>query len=208
MDSNFTGFYDYEKEMRYSDTWLTPRVVDVFQPSDFDGEAVQDQLIQAVDEFRRVAATVEPNRPARQDQRDAALASFIQIVRIVQDFVREDWVSASAALLAEAENWAKEQGWPTKRFSRTATEDFIGNYSLERLLYSAEGAQLALIPVGRFAPGTDGMFDLAVMPAYDSMMVVRQQGQWFVHPLPGQEGQQDWSQETFVRKSYDLARLP
>ena len=56
------------------------------------------------------------------------------------------------------------------------TEDFIGQYKLDRLVYSAEGVQLALISVGRYAPGTEGMFDLAVMPAYDSVMVVRQGG--------------------------------
>ncbi len=209
-NSPFTNNDYLQKMLRAADLWLTPTVVAAFEPGDFadvDG-GVRDMLANSVEEFRRIATAVDPNGPVRPEQREAALPSFTQVVKIVQEFVREDWVSASAALLAEAEVWAKEQGWPTKRFSRDLTEDFIGQYRLKRLLYSTEGAQLALIPVGRFAPGTDGMFDLAVMPAYDSMMVVRQQGQWFVYPLPGQEGQQDWSKETFVSKSHDLARLP
>ena len=88
------------------------------------------------------------------------------------------------------------------------TEDFIGTYKQERLVFAAEGAQLALVPVGRFAPGTEGLFDLAVMPAYDSVMVVRQGTRWFIHPLPGDEVRQDWSKEAFLTTSLRLARLP
>jgi hypothetical protein len=150
---------------------------------------------------------VNPNEPTRREQRKAALPPFTQIVKIVQGLVRDDWMSASAALLAEAEGWAREEGWPTKRFPKDITEDFIGNYRLDRLVYSAEGAQLALVPVGRFAPGTDGMFDLAVMPAYDSVTVVRDKGRWFIHALSGEEGRQDWSKEAFISKSLQLARL-
>ena len=195
--------------LRGSDLWLTRKVVEAFQPNDFGDldEGVRDALIKAVDEFRRVSATVNPSEPALPEQRDAALSPFTQIVKIVQVLVRDDWVSASTALLNEAEVWAKEQDWPTRRFPKDITEDFIGNYRLDKLVYSAEGAQLALIPLGRFAPGTDGMFDLAVMPAYDSMMVVRDKGRWFIHPLPKEEGRQDWSKEAFISKSLQLARL-
>ncbi len=209
-DSPFTDTNYIQRMLRGADLWLSRKVVEAFRPDDFadvDG-GVRDALVKAVDEFRSVAATVNPGEPTRSEQRDAALSPFTQIVKIVQDLVRDDWVSASTVLLAEAEDWAKEQGWPTRRFPKDVTEDFIGNYRLDKLVYSAEGAQLALIPVGRFAPWTDGMFDLAVMPAYDSVMVVRERGRWFIHPLPGEERRQDWSKDAFVSKSLELARLP
>lgn len=122
--------------------------------------------------------------------------------------MREDWIHASAQLLNEAEEWARQADWPTKRYSREVTEDFIGKYNQERLVYSAEGQQLALVPVGRFAPGTDGLFDLAVMPAYDSFMVVRDHDQWFIHPEPGKKKRHRWSRDTFRDSSLNLARLP
>jgi hypothetical protein len=208
-DSPFTDTNYIQKMLRGTDLWLSRKVVEAFRPDDFaevDG-GVRDTLKRAVAKFRRVAETVNPSEPTRPEQRKAALAPFTQIVKIVQGLVCDDWISASAALLAEAEGWAREEGWPTRRFPKDITEDFIGNYRLDRLVYSAEGAQLALVPVGRFVPGTDGMFDLAVMPAYDSVMVDREKGRWFIHGLPGEEGRQDWSKEAFLKRSLQLARL-
>ncbi len=208
-DSPFTDTSYIQKMLRGAYLWLNPKVVEAFQPEDYTdlGEGARNAMIKAVDEFRRVAATVKPSEPALPEQRDAALLPFTQIVKTVQAMVLDDWVSASTTLLAEAEGWAKQQDWPTRRFSKDITEDFIGNYRLDKLIYSVEGAQLALIPLGRFAPGTDGMFDLAVMPAYDSVMVVRKKDRWFIHPLSQEEGRQDWSKEAFVNKSLQLARL-
>ena len=208
-DSPFTDTDYIQKMLRGIDFWLNPSVVKAFDPDDFADldEDRREELVKAVDEFRRVTAEQNSGERSLEARRDAALSSFTQIVQAAQVLVRDDWVSASTALLAEAEAWANEQDWPTKRYSRDITEDFIGKYRLDRLVYSAEGSQLALIPVGRFAPGTDGLFDLAVLPAYDSVAVVRKQDRWFIHPLPEEEGQQDWSKEAFIEKSLQLARL-
>jgi hypothetical protein len=207
--SPFTDTNYIRRMLRGADLWLSREVVDAFRPDDFADvdRGVRDALIKEVNAFRRVAETVNPKEPTKPEQRDAALRPFTRIVKIVQKMVRDDWMSASAALLAEAEGWAREEGWPTRRFPKDITEDFIGNYRQDTLVYSAEGAQLALVPVGRFAPGTDGVFDLAVMPAYDSVMVVREKGRWFIHPLPGEEGRQDWSKGAFITESLKLARL-
>jgi hypothetical protein len=209
-DSPFTDTNYIQRMLRGADLWLNPKVVEAFSPDEFADvdEGVRDALLGAVVEFRRVAATVNPREPALPEQRDAALSPFTHIVKIVQDLIRDDWVSAASALLTKAEDWAKEQRWPTRRFLKDITEDFIGKYKLDRLVYSAEAAQLALIPVGRFAPGTEGLFDLAVMPAYDSVMVVREKGRWFIHPLPGDSSREDWSKGAFVSKSLQLASLP
>jgi hypothetical protein len=209
-DSPFTDSSYIEKMLNGNDMWLTQGVTAAFRAEEFPDldEGTRERLSQAVSQFGTVARAVTPKSPATTEQRDAALRPFMQIVQIVQGLVRDDWLQASRSLLAQAEGWAKESGWPTKRYSKQMTEDFIGTYNLDRLVFAAEGAQLALVPVGRFAPGTDGVFDLAVMPAYDSVMVVRKGNRWFIHPLPGEEGRQDWSKEAFFSASLMLARLP
>ncbi|MBX9680130.1 MAG: hypothetical protein K2X38_15310 [Gemmataceae bacterium] len=209
-DSPFTDASYIEKMLRGADLWLTPKVVEAFRPEDYAdvGERNREDLSRAVSDFMAVARTVLRETPAKPEQRDAALEPFKRIIQTVQSLVHEDWIRASTALLADAEVWAKEEGWPTKRFSKDITEDFIGKYRQDRLIFAAEGAQLALVPVGRYAPGTEGMFDLAVLPAYDSVMVIRQAGRWFVHPLSSEDRQQDWSKDAFVTTSLKLARLP
>jgi len=209
-DSPFTDVAYIERMLRGTDLWLAQCVVGAFRPEDFPelDNGTREGLAQAVKEFLDIARTVSPKEPAKLDQRDAAVRPFLHIVQVVQGLVRDDWMRASTNLLGEAEGWAKEEGWPTKRYAKEVTEDFIGKYKQERLVFSAEAQQLALVPVGRFVPGTDGAFDLAVMPAYDSVMVVRQRDRWFLHPLPEEDGRQNWSKETFVDTSLKLARLP
>ena len=206
-DSPFTDTHYIERMLRGTDMWLAQGVVAAFRPDDFPDldESARARLAGAVSDFLAVARTVPPKEPARQEQRDAALGPFMQIIQAVQSLVRDDWMRASSKLLGEAEEWAKEVGWPTKRYSKDITEDFIGTYKQDRLVFSAEGTQLVLVPVGRFAPGTDGMFDLAVMPAYDSVMVVRQGDRWFIHPLPWEEKRQDWSKDAFLGTSLKLS---
>ena len=209
-DAPFTDIRYIEKMLQGTDTWLAQGVVAAFRPEDFLDldEKTREALTRAVTEFLAAAHSVPPKQPATKEQRDAGMRPFMQIVQIVQGLLRDDWMRASSGLLGEAEAWAKEAGWPCKRYAKAVTEDFIGNYNQDRLVFSAEGAQLALVPVGRFAPGTDGMFDLAVMPAYDSVMTVRHGNRWFLHRLPGDEERQDWSKEAFLNTSLELARLP
>lgn len=209
-DAPFTDPGYIEQMLRRTDAWLVPGVVAAFHPEDFADldEKTREELIRAVTAFLAAARSVPPNLPATKEQRDAGVRPFLQIVQIVQELLRDDWMRAANGLLGEAEAWAQEVGWPSKRYSKVVTEDFIGSYTQDRLVFSAEGAQLALVPVGRFAPGTDGMFDLAVLPAYDSVMAVRQGNRWFLHPLPGDEDRQEWSKEAFLDTSLRLARLP
>ena len=209
-NSPFLDSRNVERMLQGTDTWLAAGVAAAFRSEDFSDldETTREALNRSVAEFLGVARAVAPDKPATVEQRDAGLRPFMKIFQIVQGLLRDDWMQAATGLLAEAEAWVREAGWPSKRYSKEVTEDFIGIYKLDRLVFSAEGAQLALVPVGRFAPGTDGMFDLAVMPAYDSVMVVRHGNRWFIHPQPGEEGRQGWSKEAFLAASLTLARLP
>ena len=210
INNSFTSPDYIEKMLKSNDMWLAQGVVAAFRPEEFS-DLIEERRVgleRDVRDFLAVAKAVPSKERAKPEQREAALRPFINIVQVVQMLIREDWMNASVKLLGEAERWAKEAEWPTKRYPKKMAEDFIGTYEQDKLVFAAEGAQLALVPVGRFAPGTDGTFDLAVMPAYDSVTVVRKEDRWFIHPLPGEEGRQDWSRDSFLNASLELARLP
>jgi hypothetical protein len=200
-----------ERSLRGTDIWLAQASVAGFRPEDFTDLPSQERtrLEQAVNDFTNVVSSVPPKAPASKDQVEAALPLFMYIVRVIQGRLLDDWLRASEKLLTEAEEWARSAGWPTKRYPKEIAEDFIGTYRLDRLVFAAEGSQLALVPVGRFAPGTEGMFDLAVLPSYDSVMVVREGDRWFVHSLPGEDTRRkEWGKDVFVETCLKLARLP
>jgi hypothetical protein len=211
VDSPFMDPDYISRMLQGTDLWLAHGNVAAFRPEDFPdlGDEARGRLAEAVKEFSDIARAVAPDKPASATQRNAAAKPFQLIVQTVQRITLDEWLRATASLLQEAETWAREFEWPTRRYQKRVAEDFIGEYSQETLTFGVEGQQLALVPVGRFAPGTDGMFDLAVMPAYDSVMVVRQGVRWFIHPLPNEEGgTKDWSPDTFRQKSLALAKLP
>ncbi len=84
----------------------------------------------------------------------------------------------------------------------------MGTYELDRLIYSVMGSQMALIPVGRYTVRSRGVFDLAVMPAYESVMVSRTpSGKWTIDPLPGENKARRWNASHFVEVSEKLARM-
>jgi hypothetical protein len=211
VDNPYTKPEYVEKILRGTDIWLAQGSVEGYRPEDFADLPSQERssLESAVHDFVAVAKTVAPKAAASREQVEAAVPSFLHIVRVIQGLLRNEWLDAAAQLVAEADEWAHAAGWPTKRYPKEIAEDFIGTYKVDKLVFAAEGSQLALVPVGRFAPGTDGMFDLAVLPSYDSSMVVREGDRWFIHPLPNEEAKRrDWQREVFVETCLELARLP
>jgi hypothetical protein len=85
-DSPFTDVGYTQKMLRSADLWITPSTVAAFNLDDFADvdEGRRDSLFKSVDEFRRVAAGVNPRGPALPQQRDAALSPFTRIVQIVR----------------------------------------------------------------------------------------------------------------------------
>ena len=50
------------------------------------------------------------------------------------------------------------------------------------------------------SPGTrwaSGLLDLAVLPSYESVMVTRTEGKWYIHPVQGQGKRREWSERAF-----------
>jgi hypothetical protein len=48
-------------------------------------------------------------------------------------------------------------------------DSVLGQYKAPAMLMQRETVEVILDPVGRFAPGTDGVVDLYLLPAYDDI---------------------------------------
>jgi hypothetical protein len=190
--------------------WLSKDSVAGFERGDFhdlDPET-RDALDRDVSTFLDVASKVDAEGHATPDQVEAAVPTFREIAEIVREQTREDWLRAARELIDQADRWAEAEGWPTKRYSWEMNEPFLGAYELDRLIYSVMGSQMALVPVGRFMMKSRGSFDLAVMPAYESVSISRKpSGRWSIEPLPGENQALIWKQQHFVEVSEKLARM-
>jgi hypothetical protein len=196
--------------LRGADLWLSRSAVAGFDPDDFDDPdpKIREDLDRYVAAFLEVASQVNPKGPATRAQVEAALPPFLEIASIVREYTLNDWLRVASGLIDEATAWAEAEGWPTKRYTWTLTERFLGTYELDRLIYGVEGSQMALIPVGRYTMSARGAFDLAVMPAYESVMVRRgPSGKWMIDPLPGENKARRWNSSHFVEVSKKLARM-
>ncbi|MGC8641170.1 MAG: hypothetical protein ACP5XB_14990 [Isosphaeraceae bacterium] len=58
----------------------------------------------------------------------------------------------------------------------------LGRYKAPAMLMQRETVEVILDPVGRFAPGTEGVVDLYLLPAYDDIAsLYRVDGAWKLH---------------------------
>lgn len=96
--------------------------------------------------------------------------------------VRDEWVAAVNALVAQVEGWCKELDWPTRRAPKAIGDDQpLDTYEVPMLRMQYWDVNLMLDPTSRFGIRNDGQCDLYVMPAYDDLAVVYRRGQnWFV----------------------------
>jgi hypothetical protein len=208
-DSPYLEPEGLERGLANATIWLTPKSVEGFDPADFSDlpSTERNTLVEEIEQFVAAAEDVPSHQPARADQVERALPHFRDIVSFVQRTMREEWVQSANRLLDEAQGWAQARDWPIRRYPKRIAEDLLGTYTLDKLVFAAEGSQLVLNPVGRFAPRTEGIFDLAVLPVYESMMVVRQRGRWFIESPPDRDERWDWSEAAFVETARKLARL-
>jgi hypothetical protein len=206
----YTAREELERLLRRDDLWLRKNSVGGFDPGDFIGleDRERGRLEWSVESFLRAAGEGIPSQPSAPHRTDAALPPFLEIVEIVRKAVLDEWGQAARKLTDQAELWAKEKSWPTDRFAWELTERFLGTYELDQLVFEVEGSQMALVPVGRFLRARGGSFDLAVMPAYESVGVVRGPGgKWLIKPLPGDNKLTRWGRGAFVEASEKLSRM-
>jgi hypothetical protein len=80
------------------------------------------------------------------------------------------------------EQWATELHWSTRRVEKRLDDAWIGNHRMPALLMQEDTCRVLLEPVGRSAPGAEGVVDLYLMPAYDDIATLYYYGnRWNVH---------------------------
>ena len=101
-----------------------------------------------------------------------------------------DWLARLSGLVHSVESWAKELGWSTRLIDSPLEDSQIGHYRAPALLMQEGTDRVLLEPVGRLAPGTEGVVDLYLMPAYDDIATLyHYDGCWNVHHVvPGTVG--------------------
>ncbi len=121
-----------------------------------------EALVQAGGE---VASVEWVNRP---DDGEATLEVFGQDAAARARLLR-DWLARLSSLVQSVEGWAKELGWATRMVEKPMEDSQIGRYKAPALLMQGGVDRVLLEPVGRSAPGTEGVVDLYLMPAYDDI---------------------------------------
>jgi hypothetical protein len=89
---------------------------------------------------------------------------------------RSAWLQRVSELVTSVEQWSKELGWATRRIDKRLDDPFIGKHLVPALIMQDELCRVLLEPVGRSAPGADGVVDLYLMPAYDDIASLYDQG--------------------------------
>jgi hypothetical protein len=104
--------------------------------------------------------------------------------------VLHDWIVRLGDLLRSIDGWAKELGWATRWIEKPMEDAQIGKYKAPGLLMQEGTDRILLEPIGRSAPGTEGVVDLYLMPAYDDIATLyHYDGRWNLHYLlPGTTG--------------------
>ncbi len=95
------------------------------------------------------------------------------------------WVRQVEELVAQVSQWGKELGWETRKIEKHLDDSYVGKHVLPALLMQEETCRVLLEPVGRSAPGAEGVVDLYLMPAYDDIASLYfYNGQWNIHYFP------------------------
>jgi hypothetical protein len=97
------------------------------------------------------------------------------------------WIHRVTSLVDQVEQWARGIGWSTRRLDKKLDDVRIGKHRVPALLMQEDTCRVLLEPVGRSAPGAEGVVDLYLMPAYDDIASLYYYGdRWNLHYLfPG-----------------------
>jgi hypothetical protein len=98
------------------------------------------------------------------------------------DATRDEWLRRLDGLLTRVKGWAEGSGWRTRVIEKSMRDSVLGPYKAPAMLMQRETVEVILDPVGRFAPGTDGVVDLYRLPAYDDIArLYFVDGAWKLH---------------------------
>ena len=85
------------------------------------------------------------------------------------DLTRSEWLRRLGELMAWVKDLAESDAWRTRIIEKSMRDSVLGPYKAPAMLMQRETVEVILDPVGRFAPGTDGVVDLYLLPAYDDI---------------------------------------
>ena len=82
---------------------------------------------------------------------------------------RATWIDRVTSLIGQVEQWAQEMGWSTRRLEKKLDDVRVGKHRVPTLLMQEGTCRVLLEPLGRSAPGAEGVVDLYLLPAYDDI---------------------------------------
>lgn len=80
-----------------------------------------------------------------------------------------EWIERLLPLVSNVATWANELDWSVRQVEKPMTDSEIGDYRAPGLVLQQDTVRVGLEPIGRSAPGTDGVVDLYLLPAYDDI---------------------------------------
>jgi hypothetical protein len=96
--------------------------------------------------------------------------------------LRDEWLARLSDLIETVRGWAEELDWSTRRIETKMDDLEIGNYKAPALIIQKETVRAILEPIGRSAPGVEGVVDFYLMPAYDDIASLYfYDGGWYLH---------------------------
>ena len=100
---------------------------------------------------------------------------------------RDKWLERLSSLMALIEEGAEQHGWSVRRIAKQMKNGQPVTYEAPSLILQFEFARVLVEPIAMDAPGTEGIVDLYLMPAYDDMASIYFYGEgWHIHYMfPG-----------------------
>lgn len=93
-----------------------------------------------------------------------------------------DWLDVLNDLISQAKLWTEAAGWETRSTARDVNEPGLPRYEVPILVLDRDDVEVSLVPVARQIPGGGGLVDLYLMPDFDAVASLHQQGgRWFLH---------------------------
>jgi hypothetical protein len=111
-----------------------------------------------------------------------ATADSATKLAVDKEKLRDEWLARLSELIETVRGWAEELDWSTRRIETKMEDLEIGNYRAPALIIQKETVRAILEPIGRSAPGVEGVVDFYLMPAYDDIASLYfYDGGWYLH---------------------------
>ncbi|UUO07624.1 hypothetical protein M4951_04780 [Blastopirellula sp. J2-11] len=92
------------------------------------------------------------------------------------------WIDRVRSLVDNVNIWAQSKGWSTRRVEKKLDDARVGAHHVPALVMQADTVRIMLEPIGRSAPGVEGIADLYLMPGYDDIAsIFYYDGGWKLH---------------------------